>query len=110
MLWTVNGLVKQLKAADPDVQTLGLKVLARTYLDFPTTLTAPGGCDMPRAVPFFRQGLRNAALQLPRGSDILSRLPLATSSWMQSGEEEDLFVYKGVFTANPRILTKVRPI
>ncbi|MCF7958674.1 MAG: DNA alkylation repair protein, partial [Phycisphaerae bacterium] len=70
----VDGIVRQLQKADPEVQKYAIKVLGKAYLDFPTKLSAPGGQDMSAGVAYLLDHIAGNLSNTPGGFDELYRV------------------------------------
>ena len=70
----LGDIVKNLSAAEPAIQQLGLKVFAQTYLNFPALISAPGGQNMAEPTEHLvRQHATNVAYS-PKGFDKLYKI------------------------------------
>jgi len=67
----VSGIVRKLQTSDPEVQQFAVKVLGQSYIEFPTTLAAPGGQDLSDGVAYLLKGIASNLADAPGGFDAL---------------------------------------
>jgi len=79
--WPMDVIIKQLKGAQPGVQLLTGKALAKSYTDLASkNPTVPGGIDQSTVIDWNLKRLEQKMLQLSGGAEILKTLPPAKPS------------------------------
>ncbi len=70
-LQPVSGIVKQLKAADPEVLQFARETIGKSYEVFPEKLTVPGGQDLTEGTAYLLDSIAKNLAEVPGGLDIL---------------------------------------
>jgi hypothetical protein len=99
-----GAIVAALKTADPEVQALGIQLLADAYAGIPDPVVAPGGQITPSQTEVLRGRAYSFLQALPNTDAMLLKMPKLTSRWQATRDDADKFVYDGTFVANPAVL------
>ena len=65
--YPMDGIIKELKGAKPEVQKLAVEVLTKAYAAFPASLTVAGGVDQQPVIDFDLKRIATELTQLPGG-------------------------------------------
>lgn len=108
-LGSLNGVVKELQAADREVRDFAVDVFGKAYAEFPAELQAPGGCDMQAAVDYLLNGIARNLAVLPGGFDKLyavskERFP------KQTLPHKDLYLGADMERFGPELREAFKPI
>ncbi|MFK7849432.1 MAG: DUF6288 domain-containing protein, partial [Akkermansiaceae bacterium] len=65
----LNGIVRKLEGADPEIRDFAIKVIGESYINYPTELEEPGGQDLTKNIELLLGGLAKDLTIIPGGYD-----------------------------------------
>jgi len=98
-----GALQKAVAGASPEVKAFAMPVVKQIYSDIPDNFVAKGGATQAATALKIRTG--SIMKQLPGGNEFIKLLPKRTLKYTQTGEDADMYVYKG-FKPNPQVIGK----
>ena len=93
-----------LSKAKPEIQKLTFKVLASSYKGIPREIIAEGGHVIPNASSVIKGRMGELLGAVPNGSEWIKSIPKITTTYVQSGNEKDMYRYSGTFKPNPKVM------
>ncbi len=101
----VTPLTTALKDASPEVKDYAMKLLSDTYKTVPEEVKTPRNVIVTNLGTVLRQKIASLMASLPGGAEFTMRTPKKTLTFIKSGENKDMFVYKE-FKPNPAVVGK----
>ncbi len=73
-LQPLNGIVKELQTADPEIRDFAIKALGESYVKFATELVEPGGQNLTKNIELLLGEIAKSLVEVPGGFDDLYRI------------------------------------
>ncbi len=102
---TTRAIADAMKAANPEVKEYATPMLKKVYASMPGVLAEPNtGAVLGGGGKVTRSRVGNIIQQLPGGEEFVRSVPKTTLASFISGRDSDMYVYKGTFQTNPKLV------
>ena len=105
----LRGIINELRSADPEVQAFAIKVLSKSYTEFPDVIRNKSGAELPSSVEFLLGDIASNLATLPGGLEAL--FTVSTKRYPDEAlPHQELFMKADASKFGPKVKEAMKPI